>query len=102
MNRLERLLLGNLLPIAIMSSILGCKSHPVVTPPSPTAVASAHLPLVGGQKAIELRRLQSGTGAKPEFLSVTLLPGRGMNLFQITAYLPGRGEVPLLTSPPLA
>src|SRR6185312_13420516 len=69
MNRLERLLLGNLLPIAIMSSILGCKSHPVVTPPSPTAVASAHLPLVGGQKAIELRRLQSGTGAKQEFIS---------------------------------
>ena len=56
------------------------------------------MPEVGGQKAIQLRRLQSGVGAKPEFLSVTLLPGRGMNVFQITAYLPGRGEVPLLAS----
>jgi aldose 1-epimerase len=60
------------------------------------------LPEVGGQKAIQLRRLQSGVGAKPEFLSVTLLPGRGMNVFQITAYLPGRGEVPLLESEPIA
>lgn len=79
----------------------GCKKRPAPPAPSPTAVASANLPVVGGQKAVELRRLQSGTGEKPEFLSVTLLPGRGMNLFQITAYLPGRGEVPLLASPSL-
>lgn len=64
-------------------------------------MASAHLPVIGGQKAIELRRLESGVGAKPEFLSVTALPGRGMNIFQVTAYLPGRGEVGLLASPSL-
>ena len=29
----------------------------------------------------------------------TLLPGRGMNTLQITAYLPGQGEVSLLSSP---
>jgi len=85
-----------------MSLNLGCKSHQAPKPPSPTAVASAHLPEVGGQKAIELRRLQSGTGVKPEFLSVTLFPGRGMNTFQITAFLPGKGEIPLLASPSLA
>lgn len=60
-----------------------------------------NLPIIGGQKVVVLRRQQSGDGSKPEFLSVTLLPGRGMNMFQITAYLPGHGEVPLLTSPPL-
>lgn len=101
MMSLKRLTLINLVSIAFMSWNLGCKSHPVVAPPSPTAVASAHLPQVGGQKAVELRRLQSGTGEKPEFLSVTLLPGRGMNVFQMTAYLPGKGEVPLLASPSL-
>ena len=84
-----------------MSLNVGCKSHTPAPPPSPTAAASANLPQVGGQKAIELRRLQSGTGAKPEFLSVTLFPGRGMNMFQMTAYLPGKGEVPLLASPSL-
>lgn len=91
-----------LLTIAVLGWTLGCESRPPAPQPSPTAVASEHLPVVGGQKAVELRRLQSGTGAKPEFLSVTLLPGRGMNVFQITAYLPGKGEVPLLASPSIA
>src|SRR6202012_5427999 len=38
----------------------------------------------------------------PEFLSAILLPGRGMNLMQITASVPGKGEVPILLSPSLA
>jgi aldose 1-epimerase len=99
MKSSTRNILVVLVSFALAGWNLGCKSRPVPTPPSPTTVASAHLPLVGGQKAIELRRLESGVGAAPEFLSVTLLPGRGMNLFQITAYLPGRGEVSLLASP---
>ena len=100
-NVLQRIAWISLLSMAVAGWNLGCKSRPPEAPPSPTATASANLPEVGGQKAIELRRLQSGVGAAPEFLSVTLLPGRGMNVFQITAYLPGRGEVSLLTSPSL-
>lgn len=61
----------------------------------------ASLPNVGGQRVIVLRRRQTGKGVRPEFLSVTLLPGRGMNVFQIMAYLPGKGVVPLLYSPSL-
>jgi galactose mutarotase-like enzyme len=94
--------LAALLVLALVTLTSGCKSKPAPPEPTPTQAASANLPDVGGQKAIELRRKQSGTGAKPEFLSVTLLPGRGMNVFQITAYLPGKGEVPLLASPPIA
>ncbi len=101
MMSFKRLALINLVSVAVMGINIGCKSHAPAPPPSPTAAASANLPQVGGQKAIELRRLQSGTGAKPEFLSVTLFPGRGMNMFQLTAYLPGKGEVPLLASPSL-
>jgi len=56
-------------------------------------------PLIGGQPAVALTRLKSGDGSKPEFLSAVVLPGRGMNLFQITAYVPGKGEIPLLHSP---
>ena len=48
-----------------------------------------------------LQRSQMTGGNGPEFLSATLLPGRGMNLLQITAYLPQKGEVNLLASPPL-
>jgi galactose mutarotase-like enzyme len=57
--------------------------------------------LIGGQPAVTLTRLKTGDGSKPEFLSAVVLPGRGMNLFQITAYLPGKGEIPVLDSPTL-
>jgi aldose 1-epimerase len=55
----------------------------------------------GGQDVIELQRSQLMGGSEPEFLTATLLPGRGMNVLQITAYLPQKGEVNLLASPPL-
>jgi aldose 1-epimerase len=55
----------------------------------------------GGQDVVQLQRSQLMGGSEPEFLSATLLPGRGMNVLQITAYLPQKGEVNLLASPPL-
>jgi aldose 1-epimerase len=56
---------------------------------------------VGGKPVINLERprLQNSNG--PQFLSVQVLPGRGMNLFQIRAYLPGKGEINLIASPSL-
>jgi aldose 1-epimerase len=56
----------------------------------------------GGQDVIKLQRTQMIGGNGPEFLSATLLPGRGMNMLQISAYLPQKGEVNLLASPPLS
>lgn len=70
-----------------------------------TVVASAALaqnnvsPKVGGLDVIRLERKASTHGKKFEFLSVTLLPGRGMNVFQITANIPGKGATELLQSP---
>lgn len=55
----------------------------------------------GGQDAIVLERVQMGNTEMPEFLSATLLPGRGMNVLQLTAYIPHKGEVKLLASPSL-
>lgn len=55
----------------------------------------------GGQDAIVLQRSPLPGSPGPEFVSATLLPGRGMNVLQIKAYLPDRGEVDLLASPPL-
>lgn len=59
-------------------------------------------PRPGDQDAIVLQRMQMANSQMPEFLSVTLLPGRGMNMLQITAYIPDKGEVNLLASPSLA
>jgi aldose 1-epimerase len=56
----------------------------------------------GGQDPIRISRSLRENGAGPEFVSATLLPGRGFNLWQLTASLPGRGEVSLLVSPPVS
>lgn len=78
----------------------GCKKSPAPTTSQPSSTIA--LPAIGGEGAVRLERKATGGGSKPEFLSVTLLPGRGMNVFQITAYIPGKGEIPLLASPSLA
>jgi aldose 1-epimerase len=56
---------------------------------------------IGGQKIVTLTRKAVST-THPEFTSITLAPGRGMELLQITANFPGKGEVNVLASPDLA
>jgi len=56
---------------------------------------------IGGQKVITLSRTASSK-TKPEFTSVTVAPGRGMEILQITANFPGKGNVNVLASPDLA
>ncbi len=48
-----------------------------------------------------LRRPAVNEASKPQFLEAEILPGRGMAVLQIKAYLPGKGEIDLLNSPPL-
>lgn len=56
---------------------------------------------IGGEKIITLHRAPVSKTA-PEFTSVTLMPGRGMELLYVTANFPGKGEVQVLASPDLA
>ncbi len=56
---------------------------------------------IGGEKIVTLTRTLSSS-TKPEFTSITLLPGRGMEIQQITANFPGKGTVDVLASPDLA
>jgi len=56
---------------------------------------------INGQQIVVLKRNATSGGTKPEFLSATILPGRGMNLLQITANLPGKGVVEIFATPPL-
>ncbi len=58
-------------------------------------------PMPGGQEAVILQRTTLGEGTTPEFISATLLPGRGLNVLQIMVSIPGRGTVPLLQAPSL-
>jgi galactose mutarotase-like enzyme len=57
---------------------------------------------IGGKPVVVLQRPKSADKSKPQFLEATILPGRGMAVLQIKAYVPGKGEINLLNSPPLA
>jgi aldose 1-epimerase len=70
----------------------------VNTPPISTPIVTIR---PGGQDPVILEHAQLTHLKQPEFLSATLLPGRGMNVLQIKADLPQKGEVNLLASPPL-
>jgi aldose 1-epimerase len=56
---------------------------------------------IGGQKVVTITRKPVNT-SRPEFTSITLAPGRGMEVLQITANFPGKGNVDVLASPDLA
>src|SRR4051794_9567032 len=70
---------------------VGCKQ---ATPPEAAKpvipFAAAEPTDLGGQKIVKLERKPTSNGTKPEFLSATILPGRGMNLYQIKASIPGK------------
>lgn len=91
-----------MLAAAALFSVAGCKQSPPPSP-APTAQPVAATPTqIGGQDIVKLTRTPTSNGQKPEFLSATVLPGRGMNVFQITANIPGKGDIKVLASPSLA
>jgi aldose 1-epimerase len=67
----------------------------------PCLTTAAQPVLVGGLAPVTMHRNATSHGREREFTSITLLPGRGLNTFQITANLPGKGETELLRSPSL-
>jgi aldose 1-epimerase len=54
---------------------------------------------IGGEKLVTLTRKPVST-TKPEFTSVTVMPGRGMQVLSITANFPGKGNVDVLYTHP--
>jgi galactose mutarotase-like enzyme len=90
------------LAAAAFFSVVGCKQSSPAAPTSAAQPAAAAVPTqIGGEDIVHLTRTATQNGQKPEFLSATILPGRGMNVFQITANIPGKGVVNLLASPSL-
>jgi aldose 1-epimerase len=58
-------------------------------------------PQPGGRDAIVLRRYSDMTSNVPEFISSTLMPGRGFQMLDLKAHLPTLGDIPLLQAPTL-
>lgn len=76
-----------LLPMLISAVVPFCRAQAVTE--------------IGGQKIITISRKAVST-TKPEFTSITVLPGRALMIQQITANFPGKGNVEVLASPDLA
>lgn len=90
-----------MLAATALFGVAGCK-NPKPAASAPAAQQSAAAPAqIGGENIVKLSRTATSNGQKPEFLSATILPGRGMNVFQITANLPGKGTIDVLASPSL-
>lgn len=76
--------------------------------PSSVSVTSSPPPAgdytiaVGGEPVVFLNRPQPVSHNQPQFLQATVLPGNGMNLLQLRAFIPGQGDVDLLESPALS
>jgi aldose 1-epimerase len=93
------------MPVAALAAGLvlaaGCNKQPSPAPEQAAQPAPAAAPQIGGEPVVKLTRTATSNGQQPEFLSVTVLPGRGMNVYQITADVPGKGEIPVLFAPTL-
>lgn len=83
----KRSLLSFALPVAVAATLSA-------------STQAQDMPEIGGQKIVMLTRaVQSQT--RPEFTSITIAPGRGMEVLQITANFPGKGNVDVFSSPDL-
>ncbi|MFL6427512.1 MAG: aldose 1-epimerase [Acidobacteriaceae bacterium] len=83
----------------------GCKSAAPpesVNPKNGPPAATQNATQINGEDVVTLQRKATQNGATPEFLSATVIPGRGMNLLQITANLPGKGTTNVFFAPPLS
>ncbi len=97
LNRKRRLLTWAI--AALMCVVAGCKQPAATARPDRGAMAASQPTRVGGEPAVTIQRNPTGHGIRPEFVSLIFLPGRGMNVVQIYADVPGLGKIPVLNSP---
>ena len=81
----------------IVLLIGGCLSNSNAQPSN----ADSSKVSIGGEPVVVLQRPPAADQKWPQFLEATVLPGRGMAVLQIKAYLPGKGEINLLNAPAL-
>ena len=88
-----------LLAPALLLPFAGCAKHVHPKNMSQQPLANDSAMQIGGENVVTLRRTPTTDSSAPQFVSATVFPGRGFNLFQITANIPGQGEVDLMASP---
>src|ERR1700722_13885018 len=89
-----------LIPVLLSVAITNCskKAEPIGVP---ELTAKQDDMEIGGRKVVTLSHPNTADASQPQILGADILPGRGMNIYQIHAYIPGKGEVGLLSAPSL-
>lgn len=72
--------------------------QPATTPAPAVPPQTGGPVLIGGQPPVVLMRPRSLDANKPQFLGAIFLPGMGMNLLQLKAYVPGKGDIDVLAT----
>jgi aldose 1-epimerase len=93
-SKCRRLLLASVAVATVLS--VGLHGQDKGNGPDKTEIIS-----IGGEPVVTLQRPPVTDEHKPQFLQATVLPGRGMAVLQIKAWLPGKGEIDVLNAPPL-
>jgi aldose 1-epimerase len=83
-----------------MMTAFACSSQP----PAKEDAAKSEAPQtvsIGGQPVVTLTRPRGAASNAPQFLEATIIPGKGMNLLSVKAFVPGKGAVDVIASPSL-
>ncbi len=102
LNKRTKLVVVGIIAITL-SFAAGCntKSGAETSPQAQSSEGANRSITIGGEPVVTLTRPRVQAQDKPQFLQAQVLPGRGMNLFQVQVSLPGRGDVNILASPSL-
>jgi galactose mutarotase-like enzyme len=85
--------------IGTLIFVAGLAAVPAGAQNASKTVAKGDMMTIGGEPVATLVRPRTQETAKPQFVEAEFLPGRGMNLIQIKAYVPGKGVISLLAAP---
>ena len=94
MNRRQILLVY----VCAMVSAFACSSQQP-TKETSTATQVQQPITIGGQPVVQLTRPSGADQTRPQFLEATVIPGKGMNMLTLKAFLPGKGAVDVIASP---
>jgi aldose 1-epimerase len=91
---------GKYLRAVAVAAVLAA-THPYLASQQAAAQKTPPAISIGGEPVVTLQRPPVSDQNRPQFLQATVLPGRGMAVLQIRAFLPGKGEIDLLNAPSL-
>ncbi len=85
-----------------LALLAGLVAAPTAFAQAASAQAAKSTVLINGVAPVTLTRRHTPGATHPEFTGITVMPGRGMEVQQITAWFPGKGEMNVLASPDVA